>query len=193
MSKKTNVYKNYLLLENFWLRKEPKKSNCGLSVCLSALCSTGTTAVFWLAYLRKFGSDISHWLKLPLLWSAACNTNTTPDFSILFSDTVSILINWIAWTSQWIIWPNNILYKENLRWPQIGKRDRIYLSYAGIILYTILKLEIIERKSSKIYIFLKNLLHTSSHKNILYLLKKVSWFKISALATKTLTSAFWQI
>ena len=64
-----------------------------------------TTAVFWLAYLRKFGSNVSHWLKLPLLWSAAGNTNATPYFSILISDTVSLLINWIAWMSQWIIWP----------------------------------------------------------------------------------------
>ena len=68
-----------------------------------------TTAVFWLAYLHKSGSDVSHWLNLPLLWAAAGNTNTTPDFSILFSDTVSILINWIARTSQWIIWPNRVM------------------------------------------------------------------------------------
>ena len=71
--------------------------------------SYNTTAVFWLAYLHKSGSDVSHWLNLPLLWAAAGNTNTTPDFSILFSDTVSILINWIARTSQWIIWPNRVM------------------------------------------------------------------------------------
>ena len=43
-----------------------------------------TTAVFWLAYLRKSGSYVYHWLNLPLLWSAAGKTKTTPDFSLFF-------------------------------------------------------------------------------------------------------------